>query len=193
VVWHAKGDYFATMAHNVQSTSQVLIHSLSGISTQKPFTSCKGIIQAMQFHPSRPQFFVATHQMVYQYNLQKQTFVNKFPSGSKWISSMSVHPKGDNFALGTYDKKIIWFDSDMSTEPFKTFKYHNKAIRQVAFAPKYPLFASCSDDGSINVFYSMIFNDILQNPLIVPVKLIKAHEVQKESGLGTMDIKFHPN
>jgi ribosome biogenesis protein ERB1 len=33
VVWHPKGDYFATMAHNVQMTSQVLIHSLSRSTT----------------------------------------------------------------------------------------------------------------------------------------------------------------
>jgi len=145
----------------------------------------------MQFHATKPQFMVATHQTIYQYNLQKQTFVNKYPSGSRWISSIAIHPKGDNFIVGTYDKKIVWFDSDMSTEPYKTFKYHDKAIRQVVFCNKYPLFASCSDDGSINIFYSMIFNDILQNPMIVPVKLIKAHTIT--DGLGTMDVKFHPH
>jgi len=27
--WHPKGDYFSTMAHNLQATTQVLIHSVS--------------------------------------------------------------------------------------------------------------------------------------------------------------------
>ena len=69
---------------------------------------------------------------VFQYNLQKQTIVNKYKSGAKWISSISIHPKGDNFILGTYDKKVLWFDMDMSCEtPYKSMKYHDKAIRDV--------------------------------------------------------------
>jgi len=146
----------------------------------------------MEFHPTKPHFFVATHHTVFQYNLQKQTVVSKFQSGAKWISSISVHPKGDNFILGTYDKKIVWFDMDMGSAPYKNLKYHDKAIRQVNFSKKYPLFASCSDDGSVNVFYGLVFNDLLQNALIVPVKILKAHEPNKASGLGAMDCKFHP-
>jgi len=33
VTWHLKGDYFSTMAHNIQSTSQVLIHQLTTLSS----------------------------------------------------------------------------------------------------------------------------------------------------------------
>ncbi len=44
VVWHSKGDYFATMAQNVQSSTQVVIHSLSKSSSQRPFTQAKGIV-----------------------------------------------------------------------------------------------------------------------------------------------------
>jgi len=44
LVWHPKGDYLGTMAHNVQLSSQVLIHSLSKASTMKPFGAAKGII-----------------------------------------------------------------------------------------------------------------------------------------------------
>ena len=33
ISWHVKGDYLATMAHNIQSTSQVLIHSVSHASS----------------------------------------------------------------------------------------------------------------------------------------------------------------
>ena len=146
----------------------------------------------MQFHPTKPHFFIATHQTVFQYNLQKQSMVNKYQSGAKWISSIALHPKGDNFILGTYDKKIMWFDMDMGAEPYKNLKYHDKAIRQVTYSPKYPLFASSSDDGSVNVFYGMVFNDLLQNALIVPVKILKAHNPNKATGLGAMDCNFHP-
>lgn len=87
-----------------------------------------------------------------------------------------MHPKGDNFILGTYDKKVLWFDMDMSGEtPYKSLKYHDKAIRKVAFHTnnKFPLFASASDDGAINIFYGMVYNDLLQNALVVPVKVLK--------------------
>ena len=162
--WHSKADYLSTMAHNIQSTSQVLIHSLSKASSQKPFSTTNGIIQCVSFHPTKPHFFAATQTTVFQYNLQKQSIVSKYRSGAKWISSISMHPKGDNFILGTYDKKVLWFDMDMSGEtPYKSLKYHDKAIRKVSFHTnnKYPLFASASDDGAINIFYGMVYNDLL--------------------------------
>ena len=71
ICWHPKGDYFSTMAHNLQATSQVLIHSVSKATTQKPFSTTKGIIQAFAFHPTKPHFFACTHMTVFQYNLQK--------------------------------------------------------------------------------------------------------------------------
>jgi len=113
-------------------------------------------------------------------------------SGAKWISSIAVHPGGDNFILGTYDRKIVWFDMDMGSKPYKNLKYHNKAIRNVHFSNKFPLMASCSDDGTVNIFYSMVFNDLLQNALIVPVKILQAHDPDTSTGLGAMDCKWHP-
>ena len=37
IVWHSKGDYFATMANNIQTSSQVMIHSLSRSNSTRPF------------------------------------------------------------------------------------------------------------------------------------------------------------
>ncbi len=48
-----------------------------------------------------------------------------------------------------------------------------------------------SDDGSVHVFHGMVYNDLLQNPLIVPVKILRAHRKMSD-GLGVMDIAFHP-
>lgn len=76
VVWHKRGDYFATVSAPGQSTSQllfsfrtddlatagnrsVLIHQLTKHQTQAPFTKQKGEVQRVSFHPSRPHFFVA--------------------------------------------------------------------------------------------------------------------------------------
>ena len=121
--------------------------------------------------------------------------VAKYQTGSKWISSIDVHPGGDNFIIGTYDKKIHWFDMDMGGEaPYKTMKYQDKAIRHVNFSQKWPLFASASDDGTVNVFYGMVYNDLLQNALVVPLKILNAHK-QPSSGssLGAMQCVWHPN
>ena len=74
---------------------------------------------------------------------------------------------------------------DLSAKPYKTIRYHKQAIRGVAFhhrSQQYPLFATCSDDGTINVFHGMIYNDLLTSPLIVPVKVLEAHKVVESLG-----------
>ena len=64
---------------------------------------------------------------------------------------------GDNLIIGCYDLRLSWFDLDLSDKPYKTLRYHKKAIRQVAYHPKYPLFASASDDGSTIVTHGMVY------------------------------------
>lgn len=81
---------------------------------------------------------------------------------------------------------------DMGSAPYKKMKYHEKAIRSVKYHQKYPLFASCSDDGSVNIFYGLVYNDLLQNALVVPLKILKAHTADKNTGLGAMNCEFHP-
>lgn len=53
----------------------------------------------------------------------------------------------------------------------------------MVYHKRLPLFASCSDDGSIQIFHGMVYNDLLQNPLIVPVKILKAgHQIVDSLG-----------
>lgn len=54
----------------------------------------------------------------------------------------------------------------------------------------YPLFASASDDGTVHVFHGMVYSDLLTNPMIVPVKILRGHEVTDYSGV--LDVAFHP-
>lgn len=81
-----------------------------------------------------------------------KVLAKKLVSGAHWNSCLAIHPKGDNVLVGSYDKRICWFDLDLANTPYKTLRYHEKAIRQVVFHKKYPLFASCSDDGSFLIF-----------------------------------------
>jgi ribosome biogenesis protein ERB1 len=122
--------------------------------------------------------------------LTKQELVKKLIPGAKWISSIDIHAQGENLIVGSFDGKLYWFDMDLSVKPYKTLAYHKKAIRQASYHPRYPLFASASDDGSVLLFHGMVYNDLSQNPLIVPLKSIKAHEQVEH--LGVLDCKFHP-
>ncbi|KAH9507709.1 Ribosome biogenesis protein 1 [Bulinus truncatus] len=188
--WHNKGDYFATVQKDGNKSHAVLIHQLSKRQTQAPFAKPKGLVQRVSFHPLHPYFFVATQQHVRIYNLVKQDLHKKLQANCKFISSLDVHPGGDNIIIGSYDSRLCWFDLDLSTKPYQTLKYHKKALRQVAYHKHYPLFASASDDGSIIVSHGKVYSDQLLNPLIVTVKVLRGHKTTNH--LSVLDCKFHP-
>ncbi|XP_062987318.1 ribosome biogenesis protein BOP1 [Elgaria multicarinata webbii] len=190
VTWHGKGDYFATVVSD-NSHLQVLIHQASKRWSQAPFRRSKGQVQRVLFHPLRPFFFVATQRFVRVYNLLKQELTKKLLTNCKWVSSVALHPGGDNLICGSYDSKLAWFDLDLSTKPYRVLRHHKAALRAVAFHSHYPLFASGSDDGSVIVCHGMVYNDLLQNPLIVPVKVLKGHAQSHD--LGVLDVLFHPS
>ncbi|XP_040909959.1 ribosome biogenesis protein bop1 [Toxotes jaculatrix] len=190
VAWHAKGDYLASVMPDHSSHLQVFIHQLSRRRSQNPFRRNKGLVQSVSFHPIRPYFFVATQRSVRIYNLVKQEMTKKLQANSKWISSMAVHPAGDHVICGSYDCRLSWFDLDLSTKPYKMLRHHKKAVRGVAYHRVYPLFASASDDGSVIVCHGTVYNDLLQNPLIVPVKVLRGHVITHD--LGVLDVTFHP-
>jgi ribosome biogenesis protein ERB1 len=192
ITFHHKGDYFATISPNTQKNNeQVYVHSLSKAASQRPFAKSKSNIQRAAFHPTKPFIFIVTQRHIYIYNLQQQALTKKLISGAKWISSIAVHPMGDNLIVGTYDRRVIWFDLDLGNTPFKTLRYHEKAVRQVTYHNVYPLFATCGDDGTVHVFHATVFNDYTQNALIVPLKILKGgHRVKDD--LGVLDVIFHP-
>ena len=109
----------------------------------------------------------------------------------RWISSIAIHPLGDNLLLGSYDKRVCWFDMDLSTKPYKTMRYHSKAVRSVTYHTRYPLWASASDDCKVHVFHGTVYpDDYNKNPLIVPLKILSAHTPRSE--LGALSCCFHP-
>lgn len=189
VRWHRKGDYFVTVCPKAGAAA-VLIHQLCKASSQQPFGKAKGEAQAACFHPVKPFLFVASTTDVRVYHLVKQSMVKRLLSGCRHISSIDVHPSGDHVVVGSLDRRLVWFDLDLSSTPYKTLKYHERALRSVGFHRRYPLMASSSDDGSIHVFHSMVYSDLMRNPLIVPVKVLRGHTVVKS--LGTLAMVWHP-
>lgn len=187
--WHRRGDYFVTVSPQA-ANSAVLVHQLSKHSTQSPFRKSRGIVQDAMFHPSKPHLYVATQRYVRIYDLRAQVMSKKLMPGVRWLSSFDIHPGGDNIVTSSYDKRVTWHDMELSDKPYKTLRYHERAVRDVTFHKSLPLFCSASDDGNINVFHGMVYNDPMKNPLLVPLKVLKGHEVKKS--LGILCLAWHP-
>ena len=144
-----------------------------------------------KFHPFKPQLFVAYQRTVKIYDLSQQVLIKKLMPGARWLSSIDIHPRGDNLIASSYDKRVLWHDLDLSNTPYKTLRYHNKAVRSIVFHKStLPLFASASDDGIIHVFHGMVYDDLMTNPLLVPLKKLTGHKVV--NSLGVLDLIWHP-
>jgi ribosome biogenesis protein ERB1 len=64
-----------------------------------------------------------------KYNLAELKLEQKLTTGVKWISSFDIHPGGDNLIMGSYDKRVSWFDMDLSTKPYKVLRYGQSDLR----------------------------------------------------------------
>ncbi|KAL3515696.1 hypothetical protein ACH5RR_022598 [Cinchona calisaya] len=149
-----------------------------------------GLPVSTAFHPTRSIFFISTKKNVRVYDLLKQRLIKKLETGVREISSIAIHPGGDNVIVGSKDGKLCWFDMDLSSQPYRVLNCHPKDITKVAFHRSYPLFASSSDDCTTYVFHGMVYSDLNQNPLIVPLEILRGHVSAK--GRGVLDCMFHP-
>ncbi|XP_068629720.1 ribosome biogenesis protein BOP1 homolog [Battus philenor] len=189
VSWHARGDYVAVTLEDGASRG-VAVHQVSRRRSQLPFRRAPGRMQCAHFHPHKPLLFVATQRAVRVYDLVKQELVRKLLAGAQWLSAMALHPAGDNLLLASYDRKCIWFDLELSSKPYQTLRLHGGAVRSVAFHRRYPLFASAGDDRHIVVSHGMVYNDLLQNPLLVPLKQLRAAPPRQQ--LAVLHVCWHP-
>lgn len=201
--WHRRGDYFVTVCPGSSTPASVAIaiHTFSKHLTQFPFhrrLKGGGPPQTAHFHPSKPVLFVANQRSVRAYDLSRQLLIKIIQPGARWISSFDIHPTsstaagGDNLIVGSYDRRLLWHDLELSPRPYKTLRYHRKAIRSVKFHPggRYPLFADASDDGSLQIFHGSVTGDMLSNASIVPLKVLKGHKITGE--LGVLEVDWHP-
>jgi len=192
MVWHAKGEYLATISDTKRINAQVAVHHVRKRLSQRPLTLKKEQrMQRLLFHPRKPILFVASKIYVNVYHLVQQKRISRLRTGVQWISSMGIHPDGDNLVIGSYDRKVVWFDLDLSMSPWKTLKYHNRAIRSVTFHQRYPLFATSADDGAVHVFHAKVFDNFSKDPFVVPVKVLRGHTPTTD-GLGVLQSIFHP-
>ena len=189
LAWHRGGDYLASVSPGAGAQA-VLIHQRSKGASQPLFKRNRGRVSAAAFHPSKPLLFVSTQRHVYVYNLAKQQLSKTLQAGSGPLSCLAVHPRGDNVLVGSGDKRIAWFDLDLGARPYKAFASHGAGVTAVAFHPRYPLFASSSDDGTAHVFHGRVYDDLNSNALIVPLKVLRGHEVVQHAGAA--GLAWHP-
>lgn len=196
VSWQFKGDYFCALCPASDSLG-IVIHQFSTRQSQKPFRQKtlrkKGQkVVRLLFHPTKPLFVVVFQRSIKLYNLLKQKLWKMMRGVAiRYISSVDVHPNGGHLVAGGFDKKVQWWDLELSKQSFKTLRGHQQAVRAVQFHKRYPLFASSSDDGTIQVFHQTVFDDWLKDPVIVPLKTLRGH-ARNEWTLGVMDFVFHP-
>lgn len=190
--WHRRGDYFLTVSPNGGNRTSVLIHQLSKHASQSPFRKSRGIVMDAKFHPSKPILVVMSQRYIRIYNLQTQQLTKKLLPGARWLSCLDIHPRGgDHIIAGSFDKRVLWHDLDLSSTPYKTLRYHEQAVRSVAFHKgNLPLFCSAADDGSIHVFHATVYDDLVTNPLLVPLKKLEGHKITNH--LGVLDVVWHP-
>ncbi|RMZ88534.1 hypothetical protein DV736_g4227, partial [Chaetothyriales sp. CBS 134916] len=202
--FHAAGNHLVSVCPgtNVPAAQAVAVHTLAKHQTQLPFkrrVKGGGTPQVAHFHPSKPVLYVANQRLIRAYDLSKQSLIKIVQPGARWISSFDIHPTSssnagsDNLVVGSYDRRLLWIDLELSPRPYKTLRFHTKAIRAVRFHPsanRYPLFADGSDDGSIQIFHGSVPSDMMTNPQIVPLKVLRGHKVT--AGLGVMDLDWHP-
>ncbi|KAE8689235.1 Transducin/WD40 repeat-like superfamily protein isoform 2 [Hibiscus syriacus] len=165
-------------------------YRLSKRLTQRFPFKLHGLPVSLAFHPTRSIFFVATKKNVRVYDMLKQKLIKKLETQLREVSSIAVHPAGDNVIVGSKEGKLRWFDMDLSSKPYQNLDCHRKDITNVTFHRSYPLFASCSDDGTAYVFHGMVYADLNENPRIVPLEILRGHT--SSDGRGVLDCTFNP-
>ena len=174
----------------------MLIHHLPSQRTQSPFKRTKGHVQCVRFHPIKPYLFVATRTSVRLYDLASQELLKRIRPEAKWISSMSIHPLGENVLLGSYDKIAMWYDLELTSKPIQVLRHHTKAIRDVQYHRHLPLFSTVGDDSTIGIFHGSVDTVGFADATIVPLRYLgglkrsNGHAIRKN--LGVLSSAWHP-
>jgi len=190
VVWHPQGDYLATLQPKAGHKA-IVTHQLSRHRSQIPFGKASKNVTRIAFHPRKQLFYICTHDHIRIYSLtEKKLKVNVRLHSSEHISCMAVHPSGEHFVVGTYNRKLTWIEMEYTDRPLTLRNLHAGAVRSVSIHPKYPLMASASDNGNVCVTYAKVYRDYLKDPMIVPVQDLWEHQVMDHQCV--LDSQWHP-
>lgn len=191
ISWHRKGDYFAVLAPGPNQQTSLVIHQLSKRASQHPFTKFAGSAPvSVAFYHKKPWLALASRQSIRIYDLVGLRMIRKLiPEGVRGLSCMAVHPTGDHLVVGSLERRLCWFDLDLASRPYRIMQPHRGAIRSVAIHQDYPnlhLLATASDDGTVQVMHTRVYDELDKDTLIVPVKILQV------ATKSVQQCTFHP-
>jgi ribosome biogenesis protein ERB1 len=191
--FHHKGKFLASVSQSASVASALAIHSFSNGKTLRPLSNKKstGKIIDVKFHPTKPWLVVASERSVKVLDLKNSATEKIFKAGnsSNHLSSVCVHSSGDHYVAVSEDKRLVWFDTDLGTKPWRVLKnFQEKSLVRTQFHDKYHLLAVASMDGTVQIFHAKVFDDLNQNPLLVPVRKL---QIKNQPECNT-DFIFHP-
>lgn len=189
LTWHRHGDYLGSLASDASGTT-LAIHRLSRRASQTPLRRGTSGLTTIAFHPTRPLLLVGSQHQVRLYHLGRGVLVKRLQPGVKHIACLAVHPSGDHVLVGSYDRRTVWIDLDLSVRPYKVLRGHQLAVRSLSIHPALPLFADGGDEGGVHVWHGRVYDDLEKNALIVPLKRMQGHTTT--TSLGVMDLAWHP-
>lgn len=190
VCWHHRGDYVACLCkHAPTLAASIVMHQLSRRTSQQPFGKLPaGSPRSIAFAHQRTYLLLATAQHVRVYDLMSQRLVKKLTPSVNNILHVTSHPRSADNILTAVGEKLSWFDCDLSPSPYKTLHTHTHNITAISIHRQHPLFATVSDDGTVQAFHGKVYDELDRTALIVPVRVMRELE-----GRQVKAAVFHPH
>ena len=186
ISWHNKGDYFSSVE---KESGRLCVNQLSTFSSQVVFSSARNHITHSIFHPRKAMIFTSTRSSVQVFDIREHRQVQKLRAGNSTISAFSIDHSGDIVAICGNDSRVYLFDTAISSSPSKVIQLQSGTGIASCFHPRLPLFGVALSIGLMQVFYLRLDDDLLREPAIVPLKLIR---VPGDDSAGAVKCTFHP-
>ena len=185
VSWHNKGDYLSSVE---KESGRLCVHQISTFSSQVVFASARNHVTHSVFHPVKAIMFVSTRSSVQVFDIREHRLIQKLQPGNSVIVAFSIDRSGEIVAVCSNDSRVYLFDSAISSSPRKVIQLQSGVGLSLCFHPRLPLFGVALSIGSMHIFHLRLDDDLLREPTIVPLKLIR---VPGKDTAGKLMCKFH--
>ncbi|KAF6777344.1 hypothetical protein AHF37_03173 [Paragonimus kellicotti] len=195
--WHPKGDYLLTLSRPIlsdelhsRSVKRLLLHRLSKMSSQSPFSSTSKVSEWRQaaFHPAgKPHLFVASSRTVRIYDLVEQRELRclRLDSSNDYLSScLFMFQTVTNLLLSPVVMFTFLSGIDSTHASYQSI-ISGEHVAVGTFDGRFNWF----DVDLGNVPFKKL-NDLLSKPIIIPVQLIRTSQAGSVSSVHAT--LFHP-
>jgi len=185
VVWHVKGNYFATVCDNEMGIN---LHSFEAKRSHQMFSRQESALVAVLFHPSKPLFLICSRKMIRIYNLRTHDLVKKISKGMSENTCMCLSLDGCTLLVGNDSGRLLLYDFETSGR-CKVVSAHSTSISSISQHQLHPLIATVARDGNVNLFHIIPRLDMDMEMVILPVKVFKSAVVEIQHARLS---HFHP-